>query len=150
DANLTEIPDQVSCPAVNVSLLNCLAHPLHAGTSFFRFHLQSITDGISGAFDIIWVHQHRIPQFPSSSGKTAEDQDSLLIIAGRDKFLGYQVHSIMQGRDQANVCTPVVTFNFAVAVVPVQKDNRLPLASPKAPVDSFGFGLYLGKEVVIT
>ena len=55
----------------------------------------------------------------------------------------------MQGRDQTNVCTPVVTFNFAVAMVPVQKDNRLPLASPKAPVDSFGFGLYLGKEVVI-
>jgi hypothetical protein len=55
----------------------------------------------------------------------------------------------MQGRDQTNIRTPVVTFNFAVAMVPVQKDNRLPLASPKTPVDSFGFGFYVGKEVVI-
>src|SRR6202022_5164949 len=99
EAELTKGGNQVSPPAINVLLLNPLAQTLHAGGSFFRLHFQGITDGISCAFNIIWIYQHSITQLTSSPGKAAEDQNSLFIIASGDKLLSYEVHSIMQGRD---------------------------------------------------
>src|SRR4051812_35817584 len=55
----------------------------------------------------------------------------------------------MQGRDQTNVRSSVITFNLGVTMLPVQEDDGPPLACPKAPVDSFGFGFYVGEEIVI-
>ncbi len=54
----------------------------------------------------------------------------------------------MQGRDQTNICSSVITFNLGVTMLPVQEDDGLPLTCPKAPVDSFGLG-FVGEEVVI-
>jgi hypothetical protein len=82
----------------------------------------------------------------SNSGKATENQNSLFVVAGRDKLVGYKIHSIMQGRDQTNVCSSVVTFNLGVTMLPFQEDDGPPLTRPKAPVDSFGLSFYFGEE----
>jgi hypothetical protein len=37
-----------------------------------------------------------ITQFTSGSGKTAKDQDSLFIVASGDKFLGHEIHAVVE------------------------------------------------------
>src|SRR6202030_3227696 len=149
EADLAKLGNQVCSPAIDVLLLDHFAQALHAGGPFFGFHLQGEADRLSGAFDVVRIHQNSVAQLARGSGKTAEHQHSLFVIASRDELLGHQVHAIVQRRDQANVCAPGVTVNLRVTVLAVQEDNRLPLSGLKAPVNTLGFSFYVGEEVVI-
>ena len=42
-------------------------------------------------------------QFSRGARKLREDQHASLIVAGRDKFLGDQVHTVMQAADEAQI-----------------------------------------------
>src|SRR5262249_24426635 len=66
------------------------------------------------------------------------------------KFLGYQIHSVVQRSHQTNGGSPVKSRNFPMRVVFSQQQNRLPLSILESRIDSFCLGSHLVQELLIT
>src|SRR5207248_8830008 len=94
-------------------------------------------------------HQNSIAQFTSGAGEAAKNQNSLFVVPRGDKLLRHQVHPVVEGGHQAEIGRLVVALDLLVAVVPLQEDDWLPSARLEAPVDPFGLGFHVGKQVVI-
>jgi hypothetical protein len=77
-------------------LLDDPAQALHAPLPLFRLHFQREQDGLGGLIDVIRVHQQRIAEFAGGAGELAEDQHAPLIVTGSQKFLGDQVHAVVE------------------------------------------------------
>src|ERR1700733_3485229 len=88
--------------------------------------------------DIIGIDQERIRQFAGRAREATEDEDSLLIMTRRQKFLRHQIHAVVQGGDQAKIRNPVKTLDFLVAMLAFQENNGLQLTSLKPPIDALG------------
>src|SRR5579864_3617428 len=109
-----------------------------------------MADRVSGAFDVIRIDEHRIEQLTSCASEPAKNQNSLLVMARSDKFLGNQVHAIVQSRNHADVCGPIIAQNLAMTEMPFQKDDGFPGTSLETPVDSFRFRFDISKQVMVT
>jgi len=94
ETNPTEFGNQVSCPSINVLLFDHLAQTLHASGSFFRLHLQGVTNGLGGLFHVIRIHQHGIAQFTSGTGEAANPL-SAFAFAALGGWLGTEVFSLV-------------------------------------------------------
>src|SRR5215469_6777267 len=109
-----------------------------------------MTNGIRSTLDVIGIDEHRVQQLTSGTSKPAENENSLFVVTRGDKFLGHQIHAVMQGRDDAEISSAIVADNFVVVHMPLQKHNGLPSARLETPVDSFRLGLNISQQVVIT
>src|SRR6202041_338234 len=88
-------------------------------------------------------------QFASGSRKLAQYQHAALVPPGCQEFFCHQVHSVMQRSHQTEIGSAVVALNLFMAMVPLEKYDGLPFAGLEPPIDSFRFGLHLGKKVVV-
>ena len=104
----------------------------------------------SAVFHVVRIHQHGIAQFTSGAGEAAKDQTPLFVMPRGDKLLGDQVHPVVQGGHETEICRLVVALDLLVVVMPLQENNWLPPARLEAPVNSFGLGFHVSQQVVIT
>src|SRR5439155_5692810 len=65
------------------------------------------------------------------------------------KLLSDQVHPVVQGGHEVEICRLVVALDLLVAVMPLQEYDWLPPARLEAPVNSFGLGFHVSQQVVI-
>src|SRR5277367_1974323 len=94
--HLAKLCDQTSRPVIYVLLFYGLAHAVHAHLLLFRLHLQGSADGFCSLINVVRVHQQSIPQFTRGSGELAQDQYAAFVAPGGKKFLGHQVHAVVQ------------------------------------------------------
>ena len=73
------------------------------------------------------IHQQSVAQFAGGAGELAQNQHTAFVPARRQKFLGDQVHAVVQRRDHAEICRAVVGCNLVVAMLPLQEHDGLPL-----------------------
>src|ERR1700732_2945629 len=148
-AELNQFSDQVPGPLVNVVFLDVLAHAMHAKLLLLRLHLQSGADGFGGLIDVIGIDQQCVPQSGGRSCELAEDENAPFIPSRGQKFLGYEIHSIVQRRHQAEIGCAVIGLNLLMAVLALEKHNGVPLSSLETPIDAFRLGFHFGEQVVI-
>ena len=86
--------------------------------------------------NVVRIHEQRITQFVRCTGKRAQDQYAAFIFPGSHKFLGHQVHPIVQGSDHAEGGRLVETGNFLVGMVFPAKHDGLPPRRLEAVVDA--------------
>ncbi len=72
--------DKVAGPPVYVVFTDRCAHAFHAFLPLSTLHDDCRVNRFSGFFNVIGVHQKRIPQFAAGAGKLAQDQDPSLSV----------------------------------------------------------------------
>src|ERR1700730_15089682 len=150
EPQLTKLRDQVSRPAVNVVFFNDSPHAAHAQLLFLRLHLQRSPDGFGSLVDVVRIHQKGVAEFARSSRELAQNQYAAFVVARRQKFLGNQIHAIVQGGYHAKIRCPEVAVDLFVVMLPLQEYDGFPLAVLKAPVDALRFGFDFREKIVIT
>jgi hypothetical protein len=83
--------------------LDLRSHSLHAQPPLAWAHFESCPDRLSYLLYIVWIHQQRISQFLRRSGKSAQYQHPVAIVARGQILLRYQIHTVMQRGNKANV-----------------------------------------------
>src|SRR6202035_1184656 len=83
------------------------------------------------------------------SCELAEDENAPFIPSRGQKFLGYEIHSIVQRRHEAEIGGAIIGFNLLMAVLAFKEHNVRPLFSLEAPIDASRFSLHFGEQVVI-
>ena len=148
-ADLAKFGDQVARPAIDIVFFYDAPHALDAKLLVLRLHLDRDPNCLGGLFDVVRIHQQSIAQLARRAGELAQDQHSALVPASCEKFLRDQVHAVMQRSDQAEIGCAVVRLNLLMAVLAIQKDDRLPLSALETPVDALRFGFHFGQQIVI-
>src|SRR5580700_10918733 len=95
-ANLAQLLDEPTSPAIDVVFTHCGPHPLHTHAALFGTHLQRLADAVGQLLGVIRVYLERIAQFMRCPREAAEDQDAVQVVTRCDKFLGDKIHSIVQ------------------------------------------------------
>src|SRR5207248_11097197 len=112
-------------------------------------HLECLGDCLRTRFNIVWIHDDRVMQFSRGPGKATQNQYAPFIAPRRNILLCYQVHSVVQRGDHAQMCCSVIALHFFMIVLPVLEDDRLPPSALKARIDPFGFSSNLSLKFCI-
>jgi hypothetical protein len=73
-------------------------------------------------------------QFARGAGELGQDQHAALIVAGGDKFLGDQVHAVMQAADEAQIGgTKMLVHLFRIVVFDLEHNGAA--LAPEAVID---------------
>ena len=118
DANLGEIGKKIGRPAIDVVFPDVVPHAPHALGLFLLGHLEGAMDGLGNLLHVVGIDQQGVGKLVGSAGESAEDQDALFVVAGGDKFLGDQIHSVVQRGDHAHGGGAVVASDLLVRVMP--------------------------------
>ena len=132
ETDIAEFSDQVRGPAVDVVVLHISAHVAHAIDGFFDAHVEGLRDCFGGCQNIVWVDEDGVMQLARRAGELAENQDATLVRASGNKFLGHQIHAIVEGGDHAQMRHAVVALHLAMIVLAILKDDRPPLTAFEA------------------
>src|SRR5262245_59614717 len=144
-----QLGQQDAGPAVNVVLADVGPHAPHAGATLGHFHLDGLPDGLCHHLQIVRVDEQGVRQLTRRSREAAENEHAVLVVAGRDEFLGHQVHAVVERRHHAEVGAPIEAIDLAVVVVPLPIDDRLPVAVAQGLVHRPHRGLDLVLELLV-
>jgi hypothetical protein len=100
---LHQLRNYVRSPLVDIIFLDYLPHFLHPPLPFCLWHLQRLLDGIGEMVGIMGIYEQGISQLSGSPREGAQYEHTVLIEAASDKFLGYQIHTIMQRADYEEI-----------------------------------------------
>ena len=73
---------------------------------------------------VVRIDNERLGQLTRRTGKAAQQQHSVLVVARRHELLGHQVHAVVQAADVANVCRPIVPEDLGRLTVPIDETQR--------------------------
>jgi hypothetical protein len=97
------VKQHAASPAENVELGDETAHQAHAVALFHFWHGQCHVKCGGALVSIVGIDDQCLGQFPCRTGELGQNEDAALVIACRDKFLGDQVHAVMQAADKAQI-----------------------------------------------
>ena len=89
------------------------------------------------ALQIVGIHNQRFCQFSRRSRELAEQQHALKIGARGYKFLGHQVHAVVQTAYVAKIRGPIETENFRRLMMGSKQDDGLVVLGSEALIDAF-------------
>src|SRR6266511_2333151 len=97
-------------PREHIVAVDVGAHGLHAAPALRLAHRERLLDPVRETLLVEWVAQDGLGELLGGAGKLAQDQDAAPL-RGRladDVLLGYQVHPVLQGRDQGYIREEVI------------------------------------------
>ena len=81
---------------VDVVFHQMAPHPLHTRAPLCAAHLESLMNGLRNAGYVIGIDYQGISQFNRSASELAQHEHAVFVVARSQKFLGHQVHSVVQ------------------------------------------------------
>lgn len=117
---------------------------LPAAEALFLGHGQGSVDHGSGALDIIRVDHEGVLHRLGGSTKAGEDKYARVGGLGGDKLLGYKVHAVPEGSDEAGVGFPVKVGEVLLGIGTVKGEDRHPVGLAEFAVNPADEGIQLG------
>src|SRR6516165_6284371 len=112
------------------------AQRAHSRDLLLGRHLERLLDPRRDLIDVVWIHEQRVGHFLGRSSEFTQDQYPIIVGAGRDVFLGDQVHPVAQGGQQRHVAGLVVGHQLLGFELRVEIANRHPSFRRKASDDA--------------
>jgi hypothetical protein len=73
---------------------------------------------------VVRIDDDRLRQLARRTGKLAQHQHAAFVVTRRDKFLGHQVHAIVQAAHHAEFSGTIVLVHGVWLMVSGQQDDR--------------------------
>src|SRR3989338_4680512 len=111
------IEQHAARPAKDVELGYQSAHQAHAVALFGIRHGQRQMQGGSALVGIVRVDNQCLRQLAGSAGELGKNQRAALVVARSDKFLGDQVHAVVQAADETQIGRAEIFIHLMRSVV---------------------------------
>src|ERR1700681_2705155 len=136
-------------PAIDVKFLNQPTHAAHTHALLVRGHDKRAIKRLGTLLAVIRIHEQRVVQLARSSGELREHQHALLVVPGRDKFLGDQIHPVMEARHHAHIGGAIVLVDDLRRMVLNLQVYRLITVTAESSVDASGERTHPRLEMLI-
>ena len=141
--------DDVRSPKIDVVLADDLPHPRHPAPLFFCRHFDRPPDALGELLDRVGIDRDGVGQFPSRPREAAQQEDPRQIILGGDELLRYQVHSVVERTDDAQIGQLIVGADLLMGELPLEVDDGAPVTLGIFPVRPIDQLIDLPDEIVI-
>src|SRR5688572_29691320 len=107
-------------------------------------------DRVRSGVDVVRIDEESLRQLSGGAREATEDQHPAAVVAHRHELLRDQVHAVMEGRHHAEVGMAIEGPDLRSVDMPIDVDDRAPVAGPDSLIDLIDGAAHLRLELTVT